>query len=154
MEEPFNPYDIPEIQISYTSNVLPYNRPKIHSSWDAYRIALSHWDMNRIDLVEQFKIVLMNPVGGVLGIAEIGTGGLNEVTADRRLIFGIALKAAASNILLVHNHPSGDLNPSTEDKVVTDSVSRAGRLLNIRVRDHLIISRHGYYSFLKQGVMP
>jgi DNA repair protein RadC len=154
MEDIFNPYDIPEIQISYTSNVPASKRPRIKSSKDAYIIALSHWDRNRIELIEQVKAILLNKNMRVMGIAEISTGGISESTVDKRILFGIAIKAAASNIILVHNHPSGDVEPSNADKQTTQILSQLGRFLGIKICDHLVITPHAYYSFADERIMP
>ncbi|WP_432709525.1 JAB domain-containing protein, partial [Pedobacter sp.] len=73
--------------------------------------------------------------------------------ADPKLIFISALKAAASSIILCHTHPSGEMRPSNEDIKLTKRIVDGGKLLDIPVMDHLIISRHQFYSFADEGVL-
>ena len=111
------------------------------------------WDLDKIDLLEEFKIVLLNRSNKVLGITSISQGGVSGTMADPKLIFGTALKAAASYIILVHNHPSGNLRPSNEDIKLTKKLVEGGKLLDILVVDHLIISKDDYYSFCDDGTL-
>ena len=73
--------------------------------------------------------------------------------ADPKVIFAAAIKSAASSIILAHNHPSGNLRPSSADISLTRKIKAGGELLDIAVSDHLIISREGYYSFADEGLM-
>jgi DNA repair protein RadC len=88
-------YQVAEIQIIYKSNVKPSLRPKISQSRDAYNVLLENWDDNKLELVEQFKVMLTNRAQKVLGIFEVSTGGITGTVADPKLIFATALKAAA-----------------------------------------------------------
>jgi DNA repair protein RadC len=114
---------------------------------------ISTWDDNRIDLIEQFKVILLNRRGRVLGIYEVSTGGLQGTIADSRLIFAAALKAGACSMILSHNHPSGEVTPSDPDKEHTQKMVEAGKFLDIKVLDHLIICRDGYFSFANEGLL-
>ena len=89
----------------------------------------------------------MNKAQRVLGIYEMSTGGISGTVADPRLIFIAALKANAVNVVLSHNHPSGNLRPSKADEELTYKIKQGGLLLEIKVIDHFIISSEGYYSF-------
>lgn len=102
-------------------------------------------------MVEQFKVLLLNNANKVLGIADISTGGISSTVADPRIVFATALKANASKIILAHNHPSGNLQPSQTDKELTAKMKEGGRYLDLHVIDHLIITNDGYYSFGDQG---
>ena len=104
-------------------------------------------------MIEQFKVMLLNRAGKILGIVEISTGGFSGTVADPKVIFGIALKAGASSIILAHNHPSGNLKPSEADKHLTSKICGAGNFLDIAVFDHLIITSEGYLSLLDEGLM-
>src|SRR5690606_6770385 len=128
-------------------------RLKVSKASEVYNLLLQSWDMNKIDIVEHFKIVLLNRAGKVLGVSTISTGGLSGTVVDLKLLFAIALKAGASEIILAHNHPSGRLEPSTQDKAITRKIVEAGRLLELPVVEHLIISREGYYSFAEEGLI-
>lgn len=144
---------VSEIQLVYKTSVKPSERPKISSSQSAYDILLQAWDSDKIEFVEQFKILLLNKGNKVLGIYEISTGGISGTVVDLRLIFAAALKANASSIIMTHNHPSGALIASQADKEITKKVVQAGKLLDISVLDHLIITTEGYYSFADEGAL-
>ncbi|RRJ90771.1 JAB domain-containing protein [Flavobacterium macacae] len=144
---------VSEIQLSYRTSVRTSERPKISSSASAYQILLHAWNPDNIEFVEQFKILLMNKGNKVLGIYEVSTGGISGTVVDLRLIFAAALKANATGIIMAHNHPSGNLTASEADRDITRKVSQAGKLLDIAVLDHLIISPEGYYSFADQGAL-
>ncbi len=108
---------------------------------------LNQWDKNRIDLAEDFKILLLNRANLAIGICPISSGGIAGTATDPKLVFVAALKAAASSIILAHNHPSCIPKPSEVDKRLTKKLQQASVLLDICVPDHLIIIRTGYYSF-------
>ncbi|MBA4055430.1 MAG: DNA repair protein, partial [Marivirga sp.] len=108
-------FEVAEIQLSYKSKVKASLRPKISSSKDAERILRKTWDSDKLELVEQFKILLVNRAHKVLGILEVSQGGIAGTVADPKIIFVSALKAAACGIILAHNHPSGNLNASQAD---------------------------------------
>jgi len=141
---------VAEIEISYKQNGLTSNRPKVTKGEEVYNILLSHWDETKLDLLEQSKILLLNRANRVLGICEMSSGGIAGTVVDPRLIFVTALKANACAIILAHNHPSGNLTPSIEDKKMTNRLMDAGKLLDIEVLDHIIITSGGYYSFAEQ----
>lgn len=146
-------FKVSEVELIYRSKVKTKDMPKISDSRTAYQILLQSWDENKIDLQEQFKILLLNTANRCLGIAEIGTGGYASCIADPRLIFAIALKGKASGIILAHNHPSGNLQPSRADIELTRKVVNGGRLLDIVVPDHVIISSVGYKSLADEGLI-
>lgn len=109
--------------------------------------------MNRIELLEEFKILLVNRRIRVLGVVDISQGGLSGTVADPKVIFAAALKSCASVIILAHNHPSGELDPSREDIAITKKLKAGAELLDLKVLDHLIISKDTYYSFADEGLM-
>ncbi|MBX2943193.1 MAG: JAB domain-containing protein [Cyclobacteriaceae bacterium] len=146
-------YQVAEIQLSYKSNIKPSQRPKINSSRDAHTVLKETWDETKIELVEQFKVMLTNRANKVLGIFEVSTGGISGTVADPKLIFAAAIKAAASGIILSHNHPSGNLQPSQADIDLTRKIREAGRFLEIQLLDHIIITTEGYYSFADEGLI-
>lgn len=144
---------VSEVELIYKSKVKAAERPQVSTSKEVYELFKQYWDKNKIELVEQFKVLLLNRANKVLGIYEMSTGGFSGTIADPKLIFAVALKAAASHIILAHNHPSGNLQPSIGDKQLTQKIKEGGRLLDIDVMDHLIISVEGYYSFAEEGWM-
>src|SRR5690554_6082722 len=108
-------FEVAEIQLSYKTKVKPSQRPKITSSKDAYSILLESWDDDKLEFVEQFKVLLLNRANRVLGVYEVSTGGVSGTVADPKLVFAAALKANASAIIVSHSHPSGQLKPSDAD---------------------------------------
>jgi len=112
---------------------------------------LQTWDDNTIELTEHFKVVLLNVRNRVLGIYHVSGGGTRGTMADPKLIFAAALKGNASRIILSHNHPSGGTKPSQQDLLLTQRIKEAGRLLDIEVTDHIIVTKDGYYSMADNG---
>jgi DNA repair protein RadC len=94
-----------------------------------------------------------NRANKVLGIFELSTGGVSGTVADPKLIFAAALKVAASGLILSHNHPSGNLQPSQADIDLTRKIKEAGKLLEIQLLDHIILTTEGYYSFADEGLI-
>lgn len=146
-------YQLAEIEISYKPQFKSSERPQIDSSNLAYRLILDNWNGRKIELLEEFKIVLLNRRNRVLGIVNISQGGISETIADVKIIFAIALKACASGMILSHNHPSGETGPSEADIRLTKRLAEAGELLDIKIFDHLIVSNDGYYSFRDEGLL-
>ena len=143
-------YQVAEIQLSYHSRISRLERPQIKGSEDSHRVFRAHWDDSKLDFIEQSKLLLLNRSNHVLGICNLSTGCATATIMDARMIYAAALKANASSIILAHNHPSSNLEPSGADKEVTDSIRSAGGLLNILLIDHLILGRTGYYSFAEE----
>jgi DNA repair protein RadC len=146
-------YQLAEIEISYRPNFKSVERPQIDSSSKAYNALINNWNQDKIDLIEEFKIILLNRRNRVLGIVNISQGGISGTIADPKIIFAVALKACASGIILSHNHPSGESAPSGADIKLTRKLSEVGALLDINVFDHIILSSDGYFSFLDEGIL-
>lgn len=146
-------YQVSEIQLAYKSKVKASLRPKITGSKDAHAVLFENWDKSKLEFVEQFKILLTNRANKVLGILEISTGGIAGTVADPKLIFAGALKAGASGMILAHNHPSGNLIASQADIELTKKLKAGGKLLEIEVLDHVIITGEGYLSFADEGLL-
>ncbi|MEH3114493.1 JAB domain-containing protein [Pedobacter terrae] len=141
-------YQLAEIEISYRPKFKAMERPQIDSSDKAYHALVNNWSQDRINLIEEFKIILLNRRNRGLGIVNISQGGMSQTMADPKIIFAVALKACASGIILSHNHPSGDPAPSDADIKLTRKLSEVGALLDIKVLDHIILCSDGYFSFL------
>ncbi|MWB95154.1 DNA repair protein [Flavobacterium sp. GA093] len=144
---------VSEIELIYKTKVKNSERPQIKSSKDAYKLVLSAWDHNKIEFFEQFKVLFINQAHKVLGIYEISSGGIAGTVVDLRLIFSAALKANATSLMMIHNHPSGNLTASDADKQITRKVKEAGKLLDITLLDSLIITPESYYSFADEGAL-
>ncbi|MEO6704631.1 MAG: DNA repair protein RadC [Ginsengibacter sp.] len=102
---------------------------------------------------EVFAVVFMNKASKVNHFEVFSTGGISHTIVDPRLIFKKALEVKATSLILCHNHPSGSLRPSRQDEELTVKLKEAGKLLDIHVLDHLIVSDEGYYSFADEGLL-
>lgn len=102
---------------------------------------------------EHFKLVLLNTRNRIIGISTISVGTLNSSLVHPREVFKDALAHSASSIILAHNHPSDDPEPSDDDIAITRRLADAGRLMGIEVLDHIIITRHGHTSLKEKGLL-
>ncbi len=123
-------------------------RTQITTSRDAYHVLLpTYADLNH----EEFWILLLNTANRVIAKQLISKGGRAGTVVDVKILFEEVLSFKATAIILTHNHPSGNLTPSHQDQVLTKRICEAGKLLDIKVLDHLIFSNQGYYSFSDEG---
>ncbi|MCB0619060.1 MAG: DNA repair protein RadC [Saprospiraceae bacterium] len=126
------------------------NKPTVRCSQDAFGvIAPLLQDLPH----EEFWILLLNRANVVTAREQISIGGTAGTVVDGKIIFRKALEGRASAIILCHNHPSGALRPSQADREITEKLREAGRLLDLQVLDHLIISEQGYFSFADEGIL-
>ena len=109
--ETSNRFKVAEIELTYRPGDLLKDRPVVTRSKDAFDIFISTWDMNRICLNEQFKVLFLNRANRVLALYESSIGGTTGTVVDIRLLLVAALKVNALSMILAHNHPSGNLNP-------------------------------------------
>jgi DNA repair protein RadC len=142
--------ELAEIKVVYKNRQK--NRIKISSSKDAFNVLYPLYDEDTIEYVEQFFLLLLNRANIVLGWVKLSSGGTAGTVVDQKIIFGIALKTNASSIIISHNHPSSNLTPSNQDITLTDRILKSGKLMEIQLIDHLIISPDKrYYSFADEG---
>ncbi len=132
------------------NNATPASTPIIVSSESAYKLLVN--DLEDLDY-EEFWILMLNSGNRLINKKRISIGGINKTVVDARVIFKLALEAKASALILGHNHPSGTLKPSQADLGLTQKLVQAGKLLDIKVLDHLIVSNSGYLSFSDSGLM-
>ena len=103
--------------------------------------------------VEKFYIAMLSTANKVLKMQEVTSGILNASLVHPREVFKPAIIHSAASIILVHNHPSGNLNPSLEDKKITEKLVETGKIVDIKVLDHFIIAGDKYYSFKENGLL-
>lgn len=144
---------IAEVELIYKSKVKASERPGIKSSTDAASLLQKNWDKNKIDFIEQFKVIFLNRANKVLGIFEASSGGVTGTLVDPKLVFVAALKANACGIIISHNHPSGNLTPSHADEQLTAKLKMGGTYLDIKLLDHIIITSEGFFSFADEGLL-
>ena len=145
--------NVAEVELVYRSKVKASERPAISSSADAAQLFRALWEEGKLELVEQFKVLFLNRANKVLCLYNVSSGGITGTVADPRLIFIAALKVHAVSFILCHNHPSGNISPSRADEELTQKIKGAGKLLDIQVLDHLILTSDAYYSFADEGLL-
>ena len=100
---------------------------------------------------EECWVLFLNHANRLIGKEMISRGGLESTPVDKRVILRRALDRKASGIILVHNHPSGNIRPSREDDLLTRQVSQASECMNIRLIDHVILTDGAFYSYADEG---
>jgi DNA repair protein RadC len=144
---------VAEISISY--NPVPgwQNQPRIIKSQDALDVVKEYFPKETIHLQENMIVLYLNQSNRVIAVYKMSTGGMTGTVVDIRLILATALKVAATGIILAHNHPSGNRNPSTNDIDLTHKIYQAAKLMDIHLLDHLIVTpdNDSYYSFADEG---
>ena len=145
---------VAEVKLSYSSRIKASDRYQISSSRQAEELLRNSWDHSTIEHVETIKLILINRSNRVLGMATLSTGGTAGCLVDAKTVFQYALKANASSIILCHNHPSGNPRPSQADLDISRKIRDGGKLLDITLLDHLILTPwDGYYSMADEGVL-
>lgn len=126
---------------------LQEEKVQIKSSTDIYNQCRDLAMLN----IEHFDVLLLNQAFRVIKRVNISCGGIDQTHVDVRLIMKHCLLNDATVLVCVHNHPSGNLKPSTEDKHITSVIQKAGELMNIKLLDHVIIGDDNYHSFHDNG---
>lgn len=102
---------------------------------------------------EEFWAIFLNQSNKILAKSKLTSGGINQSIVDVRILFKTALDHLATGIVIAHNHPSGNLKPSVEDIKITKQIIEAGKILNIQLLDHLIITQNSYLSFADENLL-
>ncbi|KQK25733.1 hypothetical protein AR438_09045 [Chryseobacterium aquaticum] len=138
-----------EIGRRRASQEIP-EKSQISSSNNAYQILKLHLADLR---TEEFWAIFLNQSNKVIHISQLTQGGINQSIVDIRILFKNALDHFATGIIVAHNHPSGNLKPSSEDIHITKKIKEAGVLMNIQLLDHLIITQNSYLSFADENLL-
>ena len=145
---------ISEVKLVYRTKIKASERFQVKTSKNASEIFWEAWDQDSIEHVEEFKLMLLTRSNKVLGIASISKGGISGSVIVVRIILQFAIKANACGIIICHNHPSGNLQPSESDLTITRKVKDSALLMDIQLLDHLIIIPEGrYYSMTDEGIL-
>jgi DNA repair protein RadC len=126
----------------------PARRPAIRTPADV--VALVGSEMRYLDR-EHFRVVLLSTRHDVLTVEEVAVGGLNSAVIHPREVFKAAIRWSAAAVILVHNHPSGDPEPSADDLRLTARLAEAGRILGIEVLDHVVVGDGRFVSLRERG---
>lgn len=138
--------DLAEVSVSYLPDIV--NQIKIRNAEDAFEILYPLFNRETIELKEEFYILLMNRANFYLGWFKLSSGGTSGTVVDIKMIYMLALLTNASAVILCHNHPSQNLQPSANDIKITNQVREAGKIFDIAVHDHLIVGSDGRYLAL------
>src|SRR5664280_325576 len=145
---------VSEVRLVYRTKIKASERLQVKCSKDAFDIFIGSWELDSIEHFEEFKLMLLTRSNKVLGIASISKGGINGTVTDVRIILQYAIKSNASGIIICHNHPSGNLQPSESDLTITKKIKESGNLMDIQLLDHLlIVPEEKYCSMADEGLI-
>lgn len=147
-----NIYVFDDIQIKYSPKLKASERIKLENPDVAVNIFRQLFADN-MQLTEAVAVLLLSKANKLLGTKIISTGGIDSTVIDQRIIFQLALKTNATGIILGHNHPSGNINPSEQDKSITKKVKNGCDILGFNLIDHLIITDEDSFSFANEGLI-
>ncbi|GAA5091495.1 JAB domain-containing protein [Chryseobacterium ginsengisoli] len=142
---------VSEITVSYKP--VRNTNNQITSSFDAVKLVRKVWNEDTIEMQEEVKVILLNQSNLVLGVYSLSIGGMTACLVDVRLVLSVALKCLATGIILVHNHPSGNIKPSSSDLSIVQKLKECCKLLEIALLDNLIITKYNYTSFADDGLL-
>jgi len=139
-----------EIEVMYKPRLDLKNLQKITSDKEIAMFLQTIW-ADDIEYRERFYAVYLNRQNKILAYYLISVGGCSGTVVDTKMIFQPAINFHASSIILAHNHPSGNTNPSQADITLTNKIVQAGKVLDIPITDHIILTVNNHYSFLHNG---
>lgn len=145
--------DVPEMKISFNKSKGKIFVGKITSSSDVAKFIRGLYQNDDIILQEHVLVLYLNQSNKIIGYYRHTVGGITSSIVDIRLILGVALQTGAVGIIVAHNHPSGSLSASEPDKYITRKLKEAGKLLEVQLMDHLIVTKDGYWSFADEGLL-
>jgi DNA repair protein RadC len=145
-------YTIREVKLSYIKEhqLSPINNQAIKSSLASADTFRTIWE-DDLDMIERFYVLYLDNANKVQSVSMISMGGITGTVVDLRMVFATALKCLATSIIIAHNHPSGSLRPSAADLNLTKKIEEAGKVLDIALLDHIILTEASYYSFRDEG---
>lgn len=141
-----------EIRVTYKSGA-PITKAKLSNPDHVVEVLRACWEPDTIEYKEYFVMLLLNRAHHLIGFHRVSEGGLTGTLVDVKIIFSVALKCNCAAIILCHNHPSGNTIPSSSDIALTTRIREGGKLLDIAVLDHIIITSDSYYSFADEGML-
>jgi DNA repair protein RadC len=146
---------IPEIEISVRMKGAKNSElPTVKSSEDIYKILKLCFNEYKINWVEEVVMACLNKSNKMIGFYKVSSGGVADSIVDPKIVFTAALNTPGTcAIILAHNHPSGNLKPSEQDIQITKKIKEGGKLLDIKLLDHLIITDEGYLSLTDENLM-
>ena len=141
------------VKVTYSKYVPKKDRVTIKSSRDVVNVVKELFNQDTISWVEEMYAVYLSRANDVIGSYQISKGGTTGTMCDPKVVFTTALNCNAHSIILTHNHPSGNLKPSSADHEITKKIKNASAFLDMQLLDHVIVTADGYYSFADEGVL-
>lgn len=143
---------VPEVKLRITRGKKS-STDYIRTGEDSVNIFKKFITKNRVETQEFFAVAYLANNLKVLGVYVASMGTLTSTTVDIRLIMAAAVQMGATNMILCHNHPSGNIQYSEADKQITKNIEKAAKIMDIRVLDHVILTKDSYYSFAENGLI-
>jgi DNA repair protein RadC len=140
-----------EYTIVPVNNIFTENLNKTTSSNDAAKVLRAIYP--HFSVKEYFFVLYLNNSNHIVGYQRLSEGGITSTVADQRLIFKMGFELLACSIIISHNHPSGSLKPSESDIALTEKIKRTGKILDMQLLDHVIMTEDGFYSFADNGLL-
>jgi len=141
-----------ELKVTYRRNKKTTGGT-LYQAADAEKYLRSVWNRDMIDFVEEFLMVCLNNAHQPFGWVKVASRGFSATPVDPRVVFSIALQTASSALLVAHNHPSNNPEPSREDILATQRLVKAGAVLGIKILDHIILTRDKSVSLCGRGLL-
>ena len=139
-------------KISLVKESTEFKRVKIGGSSDASEYIRQFYDSD-IEIYESCFILLLNRQNQTIGYSKISQGGIVGTVVDVKLILKYVVESLATGVILAHNHPSGNLQPSRDDELITEKIKKALALVDSSLFDHVILTRDGYTSMADEGLI-
>lgn len=139
-------------KITLKKDPTDFQRVKINGSQDSADYIRQFYEGD-IEIFESFFILLLNRQNKTIGYAKISQGGVAGTVVDAKIVIKYIVDTLASGVILCHNHPSGNLAPSTDDINLTEKLVKAVRLVDSKVLDHIILTSDNFYSFADSGLI-
>ncbi len=146
------PKYISNYRLSVVKEPTILQRTKITSSKNA-ELAMRNFYTDNIEIYESFHVLYLNRANDIVGHAEISRGSATGTVVCLKMIFKYALDSLSNAIILCHNHPSGQLRPSQQDIDLTKKTKEAGKIMEVQLLDHVIVTKDGHYSFADEGML-
>lgn len=139
-------------KITLKKDPTDFQRVKINGSQDSADYIRQFYEGD-IEIFESFFILLLNRQNKTIGYAKISQGGVAGTVVDAKIVIKYIVDTLASGVILCHNHPSGNLAPSTDDINLTEKLVKAVKLVDSKVLDHIILTSDNFYSFADSGLI-
>ncbi len=141
---------VPQLSIVFKNKVPLHDLYKVCRSEDAIDLFRDIYDKEQTGWVETVYLIALNRANKVIGYCEISKGGICGTVVDCRVVFAYLILACADAFIICHNHPSGNIEPSVQDDKITKQLRDAGKLMNMTMTDHIILTETDSYSYVNK----